>query len=105
MKPILLFFCLLGIKFAESGCQFGEMEYAGYPVSPFPIRKTIVFDKPFAERPAFMYGIKMLDVNFAENTRAVVELEHLNRTQFTLILKTLHDTKMYGLGATWMACP
>ncbi|XP_061164363.1 uncharacterized protein LOC133173400 [Saccostrea echinata] len=105
MKLTLLFFFLLGFKLAESGCQFGEIEYAGYPVSPFPIRKTIVFDRPFAERPAFIYGIKMLDVNFAENTRAVVELDHLNNTQFTLILSTFHDTKMYGLGATWMACP
>lgn len=85
--------------------QYGEVEYKGYPFSPFPISKTVVFNSPFEQEPAFMYGIRMLDINYAENTRASVELLKLTRTEFTLSLKTMHDTKMYGLGVTWMACP
>lgn len=52
-----------------------------------------------------MYAIKMLDLNYAENTRAAVELKNLTNHEFTLEMKTIHDTQMYGLGVTWMACP
>lgn len=52
-----------------------------------------------------MYAIKMLDLNYAENTRAAVELKNLTNQEFTLEMKTVHDTQMYGMGVTWMACP
>lgn len=85
--------------------QFGELLYKGYPFTPFPLKRTIVFEIPFEEEPAFMYAIKMLDLNYAENTRAAVELKNLTNHEFTLEMKTIHDTQMYGLGVTWMACP
>lgn len=85
--------------------QFGELLYKGYPESPFPIRRTIVFETPFEEKPAFTYALKMMDLNYAENRRASVNLEALDSTGFTMVLSAKDDTRMYGLGVTWMACP
>ena len=70
-----------------------------------PIRRTIVFETPFEEKPAFTYALKMMDLNYAENRRASVNLEALDSTGFTMVLSAKDDTRMYGLGVTWMACP
>ena len=84
--------------------ESGEVNEYEYPKSPFPVNKTIDFQQPFAAKPSIMYGITMLDMNYAENKRAKIKLLRSDPASFTVWLGTMHDTKLYGLGMRWMAC-
>nr|XP_022328457.1 uncharacterized protein LOC111127537 [Crassostrea virginica] len=85
-------------------CEAGEVNEYEYPKSPFPVNRTIDFQQPFAAKPSIMYGITMLDMNYAENKRAKIKLLRSDPASFTVWLGTMHDTKLYGLGMRWMAC-
>lgn len=51
-----------------------------------------------------MYVIKMLDLNYVENIRVVVELKNLINQEFILEMKIVYDIQMYGMGVMWMVC-
>ncbi|XP_062568284.1 uncharacterized protein LOC134230472 [Saccostrea cucullata] len=91
-------------KLATAKCESGEVDMYQYPESPFPINKTITFKEPFSATPSVMYGITMIDINYAENKRARIKLLGSNETEFTVWMGTMHDTKLFGLGMRWMAC-
>lgn len=84
--------------------ESGEEDEQGFPVSPFPINRTIQFQTPFVVKPSVIYGITMLDINYAENNRAKIQLLGVERSNFTVWMGTMYDTKLYGLGIRWMAC-
>lgn len=84
--------------------ESGDEDEQGFPVSPFPIIRTIQFKTPFVAKPSVMYGITMLDINYAENNRAKIQLMGVEKSNFTVWMGTMYDTKMYGLGMRWMAC-
>nr|XP_022321399.1 uncharacterized protein LOC111123390 [Crassostrea virginica]XP_022321400.1 uncharacterized protein LOC111123390 [Crassostrea virginica]XP_022321401.1 uncharacterized protein LOC111123390 [Crassostrea virginica]XP_022321402.1 uncharacterized protein LOC111123390 [Crassostrea virginica] len=86
-------------------CQSGEVMIYKYPDSPFPQRRVVTFKTPFKDRPAVMYGIKMIDSPYNQNTRANVRLLWVRPERFALLLSSSHDTNLYGLGVVWMACP
>ncbi|XP_061164937.1 uncharacterized protein LOC133173884 [Saccostrea echinata] len=102
---VIIFLSIFDVlKLTTARCESGEVDMYQYPDSPFPANKTIEFKKPFTATPSVMYGITMIDINYAENKRAKIELLGSNETAFTVWMGTMHDTKLYGLGMRWMAC-
>ena len=62
------------------------------------------FDPEFTSDPVMTYGIVSFDINFQENPRIVVDLLMLNRSMARIRMDKVHDTKLYGVGISWMAC-
>lgn len=86
--------------------QSGNIRAFDYPQAPkYPVRETIQFDPPFDETPAMMYALNFIDVNYAENFRVNSSLMYVDRYRAQLQMSTWHDTKLYGIGLSWMACP
>ncbi|XP_078338893.1 uncharacterized protein LOC144627021 [Crassostrea virginica] len=98
---------VLGIGSVVNGkCQSGNIRAFDYPQAPkYPVRETIQFDPPFDETPAMMYALNFIDVNYAENFRVNSSLIYVDRYRAQLQMSTWHDTKLYGIGLSWMACP
>ena len=98
-------------KFSPSKLNFftgqsGSIRAFDYPQAPkYPVRETIQFDPPFDETPAMMYALNFIDVNYAENFRVNSSLIYVDRYRAQLQMSTWHDTKLYGIGLSWMACP
>lgn len=86
--------------------QSGSIGAYNYPQAPeYPVKEIIIFDPPFDEKPQMMYGLNFIDVNYAENFRVNSSLVHIDKFQAILQMSTWHDTKLYGVGLSWMACP
>lgn len=91
---------------AHAKCQSGSVGAYDYPQAPeYPVKEIVVFDPPFDEKPQMMYGLNFIDVNYAENFRVNSSLVYIDRYQAVLQMSTWHDTKLYGVGLSWMACP
>uniref|UniRef100_K1Q1N3 H-type lectin domain-containing protein n=3 Tax=Magallana gigas TaxID=29159 RepID=K1Q1N3_MAGGI len=84
--------------------ESGEVTVSSYPKPPFPKREIIKFKQPFMDRPAVMYGIKMIDSAYNKNTRADVKLLWVRPEAFSILMKSAYDSHLYGLGVSWMAC-
>lgn len=86
--------------------QSGSIGAYNYPQAPeYPVKEIIIFDPPFDEKPQMMYGLNFIDVNYAENFRVNSSLVYIDKFQAILQMSTWHDTKLYGVGLSWMACP
>lgn len=91
---------------AHAKCQSGSVGAYDYPQAPeYPVKEIVVFDPPFDEKPQMMYGLNFIDVNYAENFRVNSSLVYIDRYQAVLQMSTWHDTKLYGVGLSWMVCP
>ncbi|XP_062600190.1 uncharacterized protein LOC134261810 [Saccostrea cucullata] len=96
---------IIGTIDAEK-CQSGRISAYSYPVEPFyPVTETVIFDPPFSDTPSVMYALNFIDVNYAENFRVNSSLLYVDKYQAQLQMSTWHDTKLYGIGLSWMACP
>lgn len=86
--------------------QSGSIGAYNYPQAPeYPVKEIIIFDPPFDKKPQMMYGLNFIDVNYAENFRVNSSLVYIDKFQAILQMSTWHDTKLYGVGLSWMACP
>ncbi|XP_048776161.1 uncharacterized protein LOC125680533 [Ostrea edulis] len=96
--------CCIGCA-TSAMCQSGELEFFSYPESPFPQQRTIKFKRPFNDRPVVMYCMRMIDSHYNLNTRANIRLLWVRPERFSLRITAAHDSQLYGLGVSWMACP
>ncbi|XP_061164343.1 uncharacterized protein LOC133173376 [Saccostrea echinata] len=104
LRLIAVFICCIGYA-STTLCQSGEVNFMSYPKSPFPQEKRIKFERPFTERPVVMYAIKMIDSQYNTNTRIKVKLQWVRPERFSLFMTSAYDSKLFGLGVSWMACP
>jgi len=63
----------------------------------------ITFPKPFDSKPTVVLGVTMVDADKGSNVRFSVEPVSISRDGFTVKISTWGDTKVYGLGGSWMA--
>ncbi|XP_062568283.1 uncharacterized protein LOC134230471 [Saccostrea cucullata] len=104
IAALLMVICYIGSA-TSTLCQAGEVNFMSYPKSPFPQEKRIKFEQPFIERPVVMYAIKMIDAQYNTNTRIKVNLQWVRPERFSIFMTSAYDSKLFGLGVSWMACP
>ncbi|XP_052719883.1 uncharacterized protein LOC128191710 [Crassostrea angulata] len=102
LKFLVVLFTCIGL--VSCRCESGEVTVSRYPMPPFPKREIIKFKQPFMDRPAVMYGIKMIDSAYNKNTRADVKLLWVRPEAFSILMRSAYDSHLYGLGVSWMAC-
>jgi len=61
------------------------------------------FLNPFEKRPEVVVTISLLDADKGTNVRYNVETTGVSRDGFTLKISTWGDSKIFGLGGTWIA--
>lgn len=63
----------------------------------------IAFPKPFDIKPTVVVAVTMLDADKASNVRYSVEPVSISRDGFTVKISTWGDTKILGIGGSWVA--
>jgi H-type lectin domain-containing protein len=66
-------------------------------------RRQVAFTRAFSAPPEVMIGLSMLDVNPGTNDRVRVKADNITQAGFDVVFSTWADTKIYGLGANWIA--
>lgn len=91
-------------KLTELSCQSGyEIGAHDYPKRSFPYDVTIKFDPPFQKKPAFAYGITLLDA--LKHMAVNAQLISLTERSFSLRIITWGRAELYGARISWIACP
>lgn len=91
-------------KLAELSCQSGyEIGAHDYPTRSFPYDVTIKFDPPFQKKPAFAYGITLLDA--LKHLAVNAQLISLTEQSFSLRIISWGRGELYGARISWIACP
>ena len=63
----------------------------------------ITFATPFESKPEIVISVSSLDASKETNLRYSVKAIGVSRDGFTLQVKTWDDSKIFGIGGTWMA--
>ena len=63
----------------------------------------VVFTKPFESRPQVVVTVSTVDAEKTTNVRYSVEATAVSRDGFTVKITTWGDSKLYGLGGSWIA--
>lgn len=63
----------------------------------------ITFPKPFEAKPEVVIAVSNLDASKETNIRFTFKAIGISRDGFTLQVKTWDDTKIHGIGGTWIA--
>lgn len=91
-------------RLAELSCQSGyEIGAHDYPTRSFPYDVTIKFDPPFQKKPAFAYGITLLDA--LKHMAVNAQLISLTEQSFSLRIISWGRAELYGAKISWIACP
>jgi hypothetical protein len=85
-------------------CQSGTVRLWHHSHS-IPSTVTIVFKKPFKNKPAFTVGASAFDFDSNTNLRLTLEINELSNTQAKVYVNVWSHTRVYGAGFNWMACP
>ncbi len=110
----VLFFLFLGssIIFAQSQVQTGKF-LANSSTANYTLDKNsgdrsvtieVTFDKPFDKKPTVVVGVSMLDSDVKANVHYNLEATAVSRDGFTLKISTWGDSKLFGIGGSWVAC-
>ncbi|KAK3108387.1 hypothetical protein FSP39_006847, partial [Pinctada imbricata] len=70
----------------------------------WPVERNIKFPSKFEEEPVIAVGIRYMDAAQDTNVRVNAKATGVTKSGFTLRLETWSNTKLYCLGANWMAC-
>ncbi|XP_060594790.1 uncharacterized protein LOC132749122 isoform X2 [Ruditapes philippinarum] len=86
-------------------CQSGTVTLWKRYSHSIPSTVTIVFKKPFKNKPAFTVGASAFDFDSNTNLRLTLDIHELSSTQAKVYVNVWHKTIVYGAGFNWMACP
>jgi len=67
------------------------------------VQMEVAFPKPFTIKPDVFLFVNFLDADKGTNTRYEVKSMSISRDGFICQVKTWADTKIHGIGVSWMA--
>jgi hypothetical protein len=114
MKITALFLLLALIAVAFSGKliqgSYTSNYYSTNPKHPFMtgtgerfITEHIKFAQAYHENPTVTASLNFLDSGNDSNVRIQVYTKNVSKTGFDLVIRTWFTTKVYGVGASWVA--
>lgn len=115
MKSLILiiFFGLTLSINAQNFVQTGEFSVEKTKVSNYMLdsgsdqerlmQLNVLFPKPFNNKPEVMLSVTKYDGEKGINTRYSVKVLSVNKTGFSIEIKTWGGSKIYMIGGMWMA--
>ena len=89
-------------------------EYGDYNTPPWnlnvgvgarQIDRVVTFQNKFATTPVVQVNLGVVDADAQPNLRVRVQALNVTNVGFTLRIATWADTKLYAVGANWVAFP
>lgn len=115
MKKVILlitaFIFSASLVFAQVEIQSGNFKASasntGYTLDKNSGDRTYLlevnFPVPFNKKPKIVLNVSLLDSDGQFNQRYNVTAISVSRDNFTLKISTWADSKIYGIGGTWLA--
>jgi hypothetical protein len=63
----------------------------------------VTFDKGFEVKPEIILSVSLLDAEKTTNIRYSVLAKAISRDGFVITIRTWSDSKIYGIGGSWLA--
>lgn len=109
----VIFFGIVFLINAQSFVQTGEFSVEKSKVSNYMLdsgsdqerimQLNLLFPKPFNNKPEVMISVTKYDGEKGINTRYSVKVLSVNKTGFSMEIKTWGGSKIYMIGGMWMA--